>query len=118
MEIIKNKDTFNKVSSSKCQVTEYPFKKDNLDLGIANISGRYPDSGYCLNEKSDELVYILEGNGKIVFENKEVLVNAKDALIINAGELYYWNTDKYLKAAMICNPSFKVEQYKNINMED
>ena len=114
MEIIKKEQVEKKKNSLNCKVSEYYFKNEKLDLGVASIKGRYPNEGFCLNLVSDELIYILEGSIKIIFENKEVELEKEDAIIINAGEKYYWNSNNECKAVMVCNPPFRVEQYKNI----
>ena len=50
-------------NSPVCKTIEYSFGDTELDLGIATITGRFPDHGYAMNEVCRELVYVLEGEG-------------------------------------------------------
>lgn len=98
-------------NSSKCTVNEYFFEDPDIDLCMTEITGRYPDSDYCLNEKCKELIYIIKGNGTIYFENDSINYTEGDGIIIDKNEKYYWDS-KYTKAIMVCNPPFSKEQYK------
>ena len=94
-----------------CKTIEYSFQDKDLDLGIAIIKGRYPEKGYCMNEISKELIYILEGTGKIITNKKEISFKEGDAIFINPKEKYYWDTT-YCKASMSCTPAWSPNQYK------
>ncbi len=72
MEIIKFEDAMKAANSDKCKVTEYSFDKKDIDFGIATITGRYPEKGYCMNLISEELIYVMDGNGILNFENKNI----------------------------------------------
>lgn len=61
MEIIKYENAEKGANSDKCKTLEYSFKDKDIDLGIATITGRYPETGYCVNLKSKELIYVIEG---------------------------------------------------------
>lgn len=37
-------------NSPVCKTIEYSFGDTELDLGIATITGRFPDHGYAMNE--------------------------------------------------------------------
>ena len=112
MKIIKNRDAEIGTNIAICKTIEYSFGDKDLDLGVAVITGRYPESGCCINLISKELVYVLEGSGTVCFENdKKVEFEKGDAILIGNNEKYYW-VSKYCKVAMFCNPAFTVEQYK------
>lgn len=112
MQIIKKSEAEVGSNSEKCKTIEYSFGDKDLDLGVAMITGRYPESGYCINLISKELVYVLEGSGTLYFENgNKVEFDEGDAILIDNNEKYYWDT-KYCKVAMACTPAFTKEQYK------
>lgn len=111
MKIIKNDETLRKNNSDKCEVIEYSFEDKNIDLGIAIITDRYPEKGYCVNLVCKELIYVIEGSGKLYFENKCVDFSSGDSILIDKNEKYYWDT-KYCKVSMTCTPAFSVDQYK------
>ena len=85
-----------------------------IDIGVATITGRYPESGYCVNLVSKELVYILEGSGKLYFEDHTIDFSESDAILIENNKKYYWETD-YCKVSMTCSPAWSPEQYKVVD---
>ena len=113
MEIIKREDAAQGTNNEICSTMEYSFKDKSMDVGIATIKGRYPESGFCVNLKSKELVYVIEGSGEIFFENKRIDFKSGDAILIDVNEKYYWNST-YCKVSMTCTPAWNLEQYRNI----
>jgi len=113
MKIIKNNEAEIGANNEKCKTIEYSFGDKDLDLGVATIRGRYPESGFCLNLISKELIYVLEGSGELCFENEIVKFNQGDAILIENNKKYYWNTE-YCKVSMFCTPAWNPEQYKRV----
>lgn len=72
MKVIKLQDAEKGKNSEKCKTLEYSFMDKDIDLGVAVITGRYPDKSYGVNLVSKELIYVLEGSGTLHFENKEI----------------------------------------------
>lgn len=114
MKHIKEKDTIKRDNSSVCKIIEYPLNDEDIDLVIAEITGRYPDKGYALNNASKELIYILDGRGKIIFKDKEIKYDKGDVVLINNNEAYYYDTN-YTKVTISCNPAWNIKDYKNID---
>ena len=83
----------------------------DIDLGIAIISGRYPDDGYGVNLISKELIYVIEGSGTINFENEKIEFSEGDSILIEPNEKYYYDTE-YCKISMSCTPAWSIEQHK------
>lgn len=113
MKIIKESDAIQGANSDQCKTTEYSFGDKEIDLGIATITGRYPETGYCVNLISKELIYVLDGSGKLYFENKSIDFSKGDAILIENNEKYYWET-QYCKVSMTCTPAWNVKQHKLI----
>lgn len=111
MEMIKNKDALQTNNSDKCEVIEYSFEDKHMDLGLATITGRYPEKFFCVNTISKELIYVMEGSGKLYFQNKSIDFEKGDTILIQNNEKYYWET-KYCKVSIICTPAFSKEQYR------
>lgn len=110
MEVIKKEEREQGKNNKVCSTVEYSFQNKALDLGIAKITGRFPNKGYCANDICYELLYILKGDGKIFFENKEVSFKEGDAILIYPKEKYYWDS-KYCEVAMACNPAWSPDQH-------
>ena len=113
MKYIKYEDAENGTNTDICKTLEYSFGDKDIDLGIATITGRYPEKGYCVNLISKELIYIIEGSGEICFENKSIQFSKGDSILINSNEKYYWNSE-YCKVSMSCTPAWTIEQYRII----
>lgn len=111
MQIIKKNNAIKSANSDKCKTLEYSFNNKNIDLGIATITGRYPENGYCVNTISKELIYVLDGNGKLCFENNFVEFEKGDSILINSNEKYYWDST-FCVVTMACTPAWNEEQHK------
>ena len=111
MQVIKYSDAIKGSNSDKCKTLEYSFNNKDIDLGIATITGRYPETGYCVNTISKELIYVLDGKGKIYFDNNYIEFEQSDSILINPGEKYYWDTE-YCVVSMSCTPAWDEKQHK------
>lgn len=111
MEVIKFENALKGKNSEKCNTLEYSFKDKDIDLGIATISGRYPDEGYGVNLISKELIYVIEGNGTLNFENRKVEFSKGDSILIEPNEKYYYDTEHCI-ISMACTPAWSIEQHK------
>lgn len=113
MKMIKGSDAIKGANSDKCKTLEYSFGDKDIDLGLATITGRYPEKGYCINLISKELIYVLEGSGKSCFEDKIIDFSEGDSILIDSNEKYYWEVS-YCKVSMTCTPAWSEEQHKLI----
>ena len=111
MKVIKYNDALKGKNSGKCKTLEYSFMDKDIDLGIAIISGRYPDEGYGINLISKELIYVIEGSGTLNFENEKIKFSEGDSILIEPNEKYYYDTE-YCKISMSCTPAWQMEQHK------
>lgn len=111
MKIIKYAEAEKGANSDKCKTLEYSFGDNDIDLGVAIITGRYPEEGYCMNTESKELIYVIEGEGDLNLRNEIIHFSKDDAILIDKNEKYYWDTN-YCKVSMSCTPAWNPEQHK------
>lgn len=111
MKIIKYVEAEKGANSDKCKTLEYSFGDNDIDLGVAIITGRYPEEGYCMNTESKELIYVIEGEGDLNLRNEIIHFSKDDAILIDKNEKYYWDTN-YCKVSMSCTPAWNPEQHK------
>ena len=111
MQVIKYDNVLKGKNSEKCKTLEYSFKDKDIDLGIATITGRYPNEGYGVNLISKELIYVIEGKGILNFEDRKIEFSEGDAILIEHNEKYYYDTE-YCKISMSCTPAWTIEQHK------
>lgn len=112
MKLVKECQARKVQKSDKCEVLEYPLGDKEIDMAIANLKGRYPYSGYCLNQECKELIYVIDGKGTLNKREEKVEFQKGDVILIDKGEAFYW--DAYCTMAMSCTPAWYKEQYKLI----
>ena len=113
MKVIKFEDAEKGKNSEKCKTLEYSFGDKDIDLGIAEIIGRYPEEGYGVNLISKELIYVLKGKGTLNFEDRKIEFKEGDSILIQPNEKYYYDTE-YCKISMACTPAWSPEQHKMV----
>jgi mannose-6-phosphate isomerase-like protein (cupin superfamily) len=109
MKVSLKHQAIEKKHSDQCMVVEHPLNHDALNVAIAHIDGRYPVERRAVNQECNELGYVIEGQGKVVVEGKEQLLNVGDVVVIEAGEKYYWQGK--MKLFISCNPNWYKEQH-------
>lgn len=110
-KIISHDEIKKKKNSEVCLINEYNLEDKDIDISKATITGRYPNEGYALNEISKELIYIINGEGTINFENESKSFSRGDTILIDKNTKFYWDSE-YCEATIICTPPFDINQYK------
>ena len=77
-------------SSVSTIIHEYQMDEPNISGSVAKIHGRYPETGFAVNEVSKEIVYITQGSGKLIQANSEIHFEESDVLFIDKNELFAW----------------------------
>lgn len=67
MKIVKSNDAQIIKNSDTSRLLEYSMNLNDKDIDfcINTINVRYPEKGYCTNEKCKEICYILDGKGTL-----------------------------------------------------
>jgi len=112
MEHVKYESVVAHENSPNCKVYEYVMKNSEMNIGVAEIVGRYPDEGYAINHKCDEIGYVLKGSGKLITQKGEAALGSADVVYIPHGEKYYWEGN--ITVVLSCTPSWYPEQYETI----
>ena len=98
-------------NSPNCKVYEYVMKNSEMNIGVAEITHRYPDEGFAMNHKCSEMGYILKGSGKLVTEKSEAILGSGDVVYIPHGEKYYWEGN--MTVVLPATPAWYPEQHEN-----
>ena len=112
MKIVHENQTKEFKNSDTCIATEYPLGDKEIDMAYVEVSDRYPVKGRVTNEKCKELAYIIKGSGKIVVEGEEIVLNARDLILLEPGERYYWEGN--MRMLVSCTPAWYPQQHKEI----
>lgn len=110
MEYISYESSVKHANSPNCIVYEYPMQNSEINIGIAEITDRYPDKGYAVNHECSEIGYILKGAGKLVTETEEATLSSGDVVYIPRGEKYYWEGN--ITVSLSATPAWYPEQHK------
>ena len=112
MKVIHKNQTIEFKNSDVCVGISYPLGDSDINGAVVELSGRYPSQGRVMNEKCKELGYVISGSGKIVIEDKEIILDQGDLVLIDKGEKYYW--DGKMTMFMPCVPAWDAEQHKEV----
>lgn len=107
--IAKNQRVVHK-NSDTCIAQEYPSRQADINGAVIELTGRYPAVGRVTNLKCKELVYILQGSGKLVTDDRVIAFHEGDMVIIEPGEKYYW--DAHCTQLVSTTPAWYPEQHK------
>jgi phosphoethanolamine N-methyltransferase len=110
MEHVEFKNATVHANSPNCTVYEYPMKNSELNIGVAEVKGRYPNQGYAINHKCSEMGYILKGFGKLVTETAEAILSPGDAVYIPRKEKYYFEGN--ITVVIPSTPAWHPEQHE------
>ena len=110
MQIITKSQTTSFSNSPTCSGEEFAFGDTDLNIAVVTVNGRYPASGHLQNKVCKEIAYVLSGNGKIGVDNTVHELSPGDAVLIAAGERFYWE-GAGLKMIVPCSPAFYPEQH-------
>lgn len=116
MKIVKLNQTYQHKNAENCVATEYDFADKAIDFSTARIVGDYPNGRYCVNQEVKELVYVISGEGTILFKDlqKAVAIKQGDAVLIEKDEVYAWR-DCNLTVSMACHPAWTPQQHKEVD---
>lgn len=109
MEYVKLQDAIKHENSSQCTVLEYVMQNNQINIGVAEIEGRYPDEGYAVNLKCTEMGYVVKGHGRLVTESSSAELGVGDVILIPAGEKYYW--EGHMTVVLPVAPAWYPEQH-------
>jgi mannose-6-phosphate isomerase-like protein (cupin superfamily) len=112
MKIVRKNQTQSVRNSAGCVAIEYPLGDKDINGAVIELSGREPDKGRVVNLQCKELVYVINGSGKVVVEGEEINLEAGDLFLIEPGEKFFWEGN--MTMFMPCAPAWYVGQYKKV----
>ncbi len=99
-------------NSPVCHGVSYGETGDDIDGAIITVSGRYPQSGFLVNEMSKELVYITSGSGKLIGREGSKNFSKGDVIFIDNREEFAWNGT--FEGFFATTPKFNPAQHKEV----
>ncbi len=80
-----------------------------------SLTGRYPESGFALNKKSEMIVRILEGSATFQCEGEEVRLPEGSTVLVQTDRPYCWIPQDYVKLYVISTPPWTPDQHENVS---
>lgn len=112
MHIVRKEEAKPFRNSDACTAFEYRTEGKDINGVVIELHGRYPDSGFALNEECSELAYIVSGSGTVSVGGKEISLSKGDTVHILPGEKFFWEGEMTMFIASA--PAWYPEQYKHI----
>jgi len=112
MKVVHKNQAVEFKNSETCTALEYSLGDKDINGAVITLSGRYPESGYVVNEVCKELVFVVRGQGKLTVEGKQFELFDGDQALILPGEKYFFEGD--LEMFMPCIPAWYPEQHKEV----
>ena len=114
MKIIERSSAKKFTNGPTCEGIEYSFDDKDMNIALVTVNGRYPETGYVMNEVCKEAGYVVSGSGVLGLETGEkTAVGPGSAVLLQPGEKYYWEGEN-LQMVMPCSPAFYPEQHKRM----
>jgi mannose-6-phosphate isomerase-like protein (cupin superfamily) len=111
--VIKQSDAVTTQEAGVSRFHEYHFDFKNASLGVSEISGRYPESGYDLDEQVEQSWYVESGNGSVWAGGQEWQVSKGDMVHLLPGEKYWIRGDN-LRLIVASSPQWSEAQHKHV----
>lgn len=97
-------------NSDTCKGISFAVSDAPLDIATIIISGRYPETGWAMNDECHEMVVISRGHGRLLLrDGLETVLAAGDAVTVEPKQWFAWDGD--MDIVMACQPAFNSGQY-------
>lgn len=113
MDHIKANSSVRFQNSQNCIAFEYEFAGEkDINNAVIELSGRYPDDGFALNLICTEIIYVIEGIGRVHADETEMRLEVGDMVRLKPKERYYF--DGKMKLLISSSPAWYPEQYQTV----
>lgn len=113
IEVAKGTDAKKIQELGVSEFSEYPLAFKNVSVGISEIHGRYPASGFEVDTAIEQVWYVELGEGLLITETKEYALVTGDMIRIPSGEKYAIETNR-LRLVVSSSPPWRSEQHEHV----
>lgn len=93
---------------------EYRFPFTNASLGVSEIDGRYPETGYDVDEAIEQSWYVESGTASVRIDDQEYRIEHGDMVHIPPGRKY-WIKGDGLRLIVASSPEWFESQHKHVD---
>lgn len=112
MEVRRKNDAVRHENSPVCVAYEYGLPTTKIDSAVIELSGRYPDDGWALNTACTALVYVVKGEGKVIFPKGETHLAEGGQILISPNEKYAF--DGTMELLFSSTPAWSPDQARHL----
>jgi mannose-6-phosphate isomerase-like protein (cupin superfamily) len=93
---------------------DLPFQK--FSVGVSEIEGTYPPTGFDVDTQVEAVWYVLSGTGRVSVAGKIYDLKTGDMILLPVGEKF-WIEGHQLKLVVTSSPPWTPEQHQHIEEE-
>lgn len=112
--VIKKSETVDAQEHGISTFHDYKFPFKEASLGVSEIFGRYPQTGFDVDELVDAYWYVEKGDARIFVGEEIHTVSEGDMIYIPKGEKYFIDTH-YIKLVVCSTPLWTSDQHKHLD---
>ncbi len=111
--VIKRSEVVTTQEDGVSHFHEYRFDFKNASLGISEINGRYPKSGFDIDEQAEQSWYVESGQGVVWAGGQGHQIEKGDMVHLDPGEKY-WIRGQHLRLVVASSPPWSEAQHKHL----
>jgi mannose-6-phosphate isomerase-like protein (cupin superfamily) len=113
MNLYARKSDAEKISEHEVSTFyEYPLDFKRMSVGVSEIDGEYPESGFDFDEEVEAVWYVVSGSGTVTTPEYTYQLAAEDMIKIPAKTRFKITGDK-LKLVVVSSPPWWSEQHRH-----
>lgn len=114
MNIIPSSQTNKIQATPTTTIWEFMMKEKAISGAITQITDRYPEKGFAVNNLCKEIAFVVSGSGSIATPDQTRPIGVGDLIFIDKGESFAWEANGSLTLFMTTTPKFDPVQHKII----
>lgn len=114
MKYVAKKEETNPIQEPASVFYEYKLPATRVCIGVSEINGRYPETGYEVDEKVEGCWYVEQGTGVIWIGGNEYNIEPGDVILVPANDKFYIRGER-LRLIVSSSPLWYPEQHKHID---
>jgi mannose-6-phosphate isomerase-like protein (cupin superfamily) len=93
---------------------DLPLPSAAMNAAEITLTGRYPETGFALNKKSEMIVRILEGSTIFHSEGEEIELPEGATVLVQTGKKYCWIPKGSVTLYAVSSPPWTPEQHESL----
>ncbi len=113
MKYVCKKSEARAVSEPSSVFYEYHLPAKTVSIGVSEINGRYPETGFEIDEQVEGCWYVEQGTGAVWIQEVLYPLELGDVVSVPQGEKFYIEGNN-LRLIVASSPLWSPEQHKHV----